>query len=112
MTTPDSNGSLFSAESYFGTQPPPPTLDDDITGVRSFVHRQRDLGRKVVLVTVSAVSFVLSLPAQMSLSQEWWDNCPVGAQCVSIALSRHLNCFFTKAHSIHPSYDVQGALSG
>ncbi len=54
MTTPDSERSRFSAESYFGTQPPPPTLDQDLAGVRSFVHRQRDLGRKVVLVTVSA----------------------------------------------------------
>jgi hypothetical protein len=53
MTTLDSQSSLFSAESYFGTQLPPPTLDSDIAGVRSFVHRQRDLGRKVVLVTVS-----------------------------------------------------------
>ena len=93
MTTPDSDRSLFSAESYFGTQPPPPTLDDDIASVRSFVHRQRDLGRKVVLVTVSAVSF-LSLPAQMSFSQEWRDNCPVGAQRVSIVLSHHVNCFY------------------
>jgi hypothetical protein len=87
MTTPVPDGSLFSAESYFGTQPPPPTLDDDIASVRSFVHRQRDLGRKVVLVTVSAAPSILSLPVHMSLSQEWWDNCPVGAQRVSIIVS-------------------------
>lgn len=62
MTTIDSQQSLFSAESYFGTQPPPPTLEHDIADVRSFVHRQRDLGRKVVLVTVS-VTPVLSLLA-------------------------------------------------
>jgi hypothetical protein len=67
MTTIDSQQSLFSAESYFGTQTPPPTLDQDIAGVRSFVHRQRDLGRKVVLVTVS-VALVHSLSAQPSLS--------------------------------------------
>jgi hypothetical protein len=102
MTTPDSDGSLFSAESYFGTQPPPPTLDDDIASVRSFVHRQRDLGRKVALVTVSAASSVLSLPAQMSLSQEWRDNCPIGAQRVSIVLP-YLPIVFTKAHSIPPA---------
>ena len=84
MTAPGSDGSLFSAESYFGTQLPPPTLDHDIASVRSFVHRQRDLGKKVVLVTVSAASSVLSLPAHMSLSQEWWDNCPVGTQRVSM----------------------------
>ena len=88
MTTPVSDGPHFSAESYFGTQPPPPTLDDDIVGVRSFVHRQRDLGRKVVLVTVSAAPSILSLPVHMSFSQERWDNCPVGAQRVSTILSR------------------------
>ena len=111
MTTPDPDGPLFSAESYFGTQPPPPTLDHDITSVRSFVHRQRDLGRKVVLVTVSAASSVLSLPAQTSLSQqEWRDNCPIGAQRVSIAVSR-LSAVFTKA-DFFPSCDAQGALSG
>ena len=68
MTTLDSQPSVFSAESYFGTQLPPPTLDSDIAGVRSFVHRQRDLGRKVVLVTVS-VALAPSLHAQnLSLS--------------------------------------------
>ena len=66
MTTRDSDQSLFSAESYFGTQLPPPTLDHDIAGVRSFIHRHRDLNRKVVLVTVSAAP-ILSLLAQMSL---------------------------------------------
>lgn len=101
MTTPVSDGSVFSAESYFGTQPPPPTLDDDIAGVRSFVHRQRDLGRKVVLVTVSAALSILSLLAHMSLSQEWWDNCPVRAQRVSIVVSR-LPIVFTKAYSFPP----------
>jgi hypothetical protein len=53
MTTVDSERTLFSAESYFKTQPPPPTLEQDIADVRSFVHRQQDLGNKVVLVTVS-----------------------------------------------------------
>ena len=109
MTTPVSDTPLFSAESYFGTQPPPPTLDHDIAGVRSFIHRQRDLGKKVVLVTVSAPSSILSLPAQMSLSQEWRDNCPVGAQRVRIFSSR-LPIVSTKAHSI--PCDVQGAISG
>lgn len=104
MTAPDSDGSLFSAESYFGTQPPPPTLDDDIANVRSFVHRQRDLGRKVVLVTVSAALSILSLLAQMSLSQEWRDNCSIGAQCVSTVASP-LQIMFTKAHSSRPATD-------
>lgn len=82
MTTLDSGQSLFSAESYFGTQLPPPTLDHDIAGVRSFVHRQRDLNRKVVLVTVS-VAPILLLSAQCPC-QERWDDCPVGTQCVSV----------------------------
>jgi phosphopantothenate-cysteine ligase len=49
-TTP---GELFSAESYFATQPPPPTLDDDVKGVREFIARQNAEGRRVALVTVS-----------------------------------------------------------
>ena len=53
MTTLDSERTQISAESYFKTQPPPPTLEHDIASVRSFIHRQRDLGNKVVLVTVS-----------------------------------------------------------
>ena len=43
----------FSAESYFETQLPPPNLDSDVAGVRSFVERHAQEGRKVVLVTVS-----------------------------------------------------------
>lgn len=42
----------FSAETYFATQPPPPTLDEDVSRVRNFVKRQVSEGRKVVLVTV------------------------------------------------------------
>ncbi|KAI9438553.1 DFP-domain-containing protein [Lactarius indigo] len=61
MTTLDSDQALFSAESYFGTQLPPPTLDQDIAGVRSFVHRQRDLNRKVVLVTSGGTTVPLEL---------------------------------------------------
>jgi phosphopantothenate-cysteine ligase len=47
-----SSSSQFSAEEYFATQPPPLTLDHDVAGVRDFVTRQLDVGRKVVLVTV------------------------------------------------------------
>jgi len=43
----------FSAEEYFATQPPPPTLQQDIEKVRVFVQRQLETGRNVVLVTVS-----------------------------------------------------------
>jgi hypothetical protein len=84
MTTPDSQKSVFSANSYFGTQLPPTTLEDDIAAVRSFIHRQRDLRRKVVLVTVS-VALILRLSAQ-NLCQERRDNCTFGAQRVSVVL--------------------------
>ncbi|OBZ67431.1 Phosphopantothenate--cysteine ligase [Grifola frondosa] len=47
-TQPDGT---FSAESYFATQPPPPSLEHDIAKVREFVQRQLHAGRKVVLVT-------------------------------------------------------------
>ena len=44
----------FSAESYFATQPPPPTLQQDVEKVRDFILRQQEQGRNVVLVTVSS----------------------------------------------------------
>ena len=87
MSTLESERHVFSAESYFGTQPPPPTLENDIAGVRAFVGRQRDLGSKVVLVTVSSVARPLALLSAgsniTSLSQERRDDRPVGAQRVS-----------------------------
>jgi phosphopantothenate-cysteine ligase len=43
----------FSAESYFATQPPPPTLEQDVQRVREWIQKQVAAGRKVVLVTVS-----------------------------------------------------------
>jgi phosphopantothenate---cysteine ligase (ATP) len=58
----EGEGSKFSAESYYATQPPPPSLDHDVSLVREFVSRQAKEGRNVVLVTVSAlisVYFVL-----------------------------------------------------
>jgi phosphopantothenate-cysteine ligase len=48
----ESSESSFSAESYFETQLPPPSLQEDISKVRDFVRKQKDVGRKVVLVTV------------------------------------------------------------
>ncbi|PSS36968.1 hypothetical protein PHLCEN_2v1184 [Hermanssonia centrifuga] len=41
----------FSAETYFATQPPPPTLEEDVSRVLDFIQRQREAKRKVVLVT-------------------------------------------------------------
>ena len=87
MTTLDSERTQISAESYFKTQPPPPTLEHDIASVRSFIHRQRDLGNKVVLVTVSIRPRAsLCRLERLTHSQERRDDCPFGAQCVSSIL--------------------------
>lgn len=51
----------FSAESYFATQPPPTTLEHDISGVRTFLSRQAEKGRKVVLVTSGGTTVPLEL---------------------------------------------------
>ena len=50
--TMDTKPTTFSAETYFATQAPPPTLDQDVQNVRSFIQRQAEEGRRVVLVTV------------------------------------------------------------
>ena len=42
----------FSAEAYFETQPPPPTIEQDIRSVRAFLKQQQERRSKVVLVTV------------------------------------------------------------
>ncbi|EGO03721.1 hypothetical protein SERLA73DRAFT_165324 [Serpula lacrymans var. lacrymans S7.3] len=56
-----SNPSVFSAESYFATQPPPPTLQTDVIGVRTFISKQAEQGRKVVLVTSGGTTVPLEL---------------------------------------------------
>lgn len=61
--SPEDDGFKFSAESYYATQPPPPSLDHDVSLVREFVARQAKEGRNVVLVTVSAsihIPYILS----------------------------------------------------
>lgn len=50
---PEESGAPFSAEKYFETQPPPPSLESEVLKVRDFVQRQVRERRKVVLVTVS-----------------------------------------------------------
>ncbi|CAL1699666.1 unnamed protein product [Somion occarium] len=57
----DSSGSDFSAERYFATQPPPPSLDEDIARVRTFIRHQLQAGRKVVLVTSGGTTVPLEL---------------------------------------------------
>ena len=77
----------FSAEKYFATQPPPPTLESDVNAVREFVERHAQQGRKVVLVTVSVFSSYYSdscshiVPSIAQL--EWWNYGTSRAQCVS-----------------------------
>lgn len=44
----------FSADDYFRTQPPPPTLENDLKGVREFLELHIARGNRVVLVTVSS----------------------------------------------------------
>jgi len=51
----------FSAESYFATQPPPPTLQDDVDQVRKFVEKHAREGRSVVLVTSGGTTVPLEL---------------------------------------------------
>jgi len=51
----------FSAESYFETQSPPLTLQQDIENVREFVERQKKEGRNVVLVTSGGTTVPLEL---------------------------------------------------
>ncbi|KAG6812217.1 hypothetical protein H0H92_003838 [Tricholoma furcatifolium] len=51
----------FSAEEYFATQPPPPTLERDINGAKDFIARQMKEGRKVVLVTSGGTTVPLEL---------------------------------------------------
>ncbi|KAI0041864.1 DFP-domain-containing protein [Auriscalpium vulgare] len=60
-STSSSSTTHFSAESYFATQLPPPTLAHDIDGVRAFVARQRAAGKKVVLVTSGGTTVPLEL---------------------------------------------------
>lgn len=54
-------GTPFSAETYFATQPPPPTLDHDISAVREWIQTQVEAKRKVVLVTSGGTTVPLEL---------------------------------------------------
>nr|VWO95317.1 Transcriptional repressor rco-1 [Ganoderma boninense] len=54
-------GESFSADKYFATQPPPPSLEHDVTRVKEFLHRQLQERRKVVLVTSGGTTVPLEL---------------------------------------------------
>jgi hypothetical protein len=74
----------FSAESYFATQHPPANLDVLVASVRTFVDRQIDAGRNVVLVTVRFFCEVTHITASRNNAMtEWRNYCTAGAQRVS-----------------------------
>jgi len=41
----------ISADEYYATQPPPPTLEANTQNIRTFITRHKEAGRKVVLIT-------------------------------------------------------------
>ncbi|KAI0087395.1 phosphopantothenate-cysteine ligase [Irpex rosettiformis] len=51
----------FSAEQFFATQPPPPTLDEDVARVRQFIKRHTEANQKIVLVTSGGTTVPLEL---------------------------------------------------
>ncbi|KAI0760483.1 phosphopantothenate-cysteine ligase [Fomes fomentarius] len=55
------NSSVFSAEKYFATQLPPPSLEQDVARVHDFLQRQLKEGRNVVLVTSGGTTVPLEL---------------------------------------------------
>ncbi len=76
----------FSAERYFATQLPPPTLDSDVARVSEFIQRQQRDGRKVVLVTVCAVrlrDLGIVVDPRLPNPAERRDHRAPRAQCVS-----------------------------
>ncbi|KAF8531921.1 phosphopantothenate-cysteine ligase [Gautieria morchelliformis] len=53
--------SNFSAESYFATQPAPPNLEELLSGVRNFIDRHSQTGKRLVLVTSGGTTVPLEL---------------------------------------------------
>ncbi|KAF8579029.1 phosphopantothenate-cysteine ligase [Ramaria rubella] len=53
--------SNFSAESYFATQPAPLNLEELVAGVRKFIDRHSQNGKRVVLVTSGGTTVPLEL---------------------------------------------------
>jgi len=82
----------FSAESYFVTQPPPTTLENDVHRVREWTQKQVAAGRRVVLVTVSIKVFKFCQAHTLihilcpTLERRYYRTS--GAQCVSGSLKR------------------------
>ncbi|EJF59785.1 phosphopantothenate-cysteine ligase [Dichomitus squalens] len=57
----NTSGESFSAEKYFATQPPPPSLEQDVARVKDFLQKQLQERRKVVLVTSGGTTVPLEL---------------------------------------------------
>ena len=87
-------GESFSADKYFATQPPPPSLEHDVARVKEFLQRQLQEGRKVVLVTVrrsrhpaprfASIVADLRRPSFPPRNVERRDHSASRAQCVSM----------------------------
>ena len=84
----------FSAEKYFATQPPPPTLEEDVERVRDFVRKHQAAKRKVVLVTVRVALLITTRCRIADLVASWLTerghDCAIRAQCV-----RRIACLST-----------------
>ncbi|KIP07288.1 hypothetical protein PHLGIDRAFT_71306 [Phlebiopsis gigantea 11061_1 CR5-6] len=61
MSNEEVQSEAFSAESYFATQPPPASLEEDVARAREFIQKQISQGRKVVLVTSGGTTVPLEL---------------------------------------------------
>ncbi|KAI5120101.1 hypothetical protein M0805_001257 [Coniferiporia weirii] len=96
-----SSDPLFSSESYFATQPPPSTLDTDVTNVRAFIARQESAGRKVVLVTSGGTTVPLELNVVRFL-----DNFSAGTRGATSAeyflRAGYAVIFMHRQHSLQP----------
>jgi hypothetical protein len=80
----------FSADTYYATQAPPPTLERDVENVRSFIHRQAKEGRRVVLVTVRI--FDSSSLGYLIYYLERWNDSSLRAQRVSLQFCGLQDC--------------------
>ncbi|PAV15426.1 phosphopantothenate-cysteine ligase [Pyrrhoderma noxium] len=91
----------FSAEKYFATQPPPPTLESDVNAVREFVERHAQQGRKVVLVTSGGTTVPLELNVVRFL-----DNFSAGTRGATSAeyflRAGYAVIFMHRQHSLQP----------
>ncbi|TFK95303.1 DFP-domain-containing protein [Pterulicium gracile] len=61
MSPDDHTPASISAETYFATQPPPPSLEAETERVRSFVAQQIKKGRKIAFVTSGGTTVPLEL---------------------------------------------------